>query len=256
MQNSSHAVTDTFGRLSTAILSDVGLIRQHNEDSIACDMKTGLLILADGMGGCNGGEVASSLAVGLIINKLKEATELPAEELSEHLWRAVAGANLAIYQTAERFNQYEGMGTTLIAAHFYENHVCIAHIGDSRLYRLRDRQLVQMTVDHTVLQEQVDQGLMTAEQARVSFGRGLITRALGVDPEVDIDIIEDEVLPQDTYLLCSDGLFDMVEDTEICDILNISRDRLDQAAQALVDRANQHGGYDNISVVLARVSGD
>lgn len=256
MQNPSHASTESSERLSAATLSHVGLVRQHNEDSIACDMKIGLLILADGMGGCKGGEVASSLAVGLVANKLRESTGLPPEDTSEQLWRAVSAANLAIFETAERFTQYEGMGTTLIVARFFANQICIAHIGDSRLYRLRDQQLLQMTVDHTVLQEQVDQGLLTAEQARLSFGRGLITRALGVDPEVEIDIIEDEIFPQDIYLLCSDGLFDMVEDGEIRDILNRAQEHLEQAAQALIDKANQYGGYDNISVVLARVGDD
>ena len=248
-------VTTDSDALEVALLSHVGVVRQHNEDSIAGDAEMGVLVLADGMGGCRGGEVASALATGLVMKKLRAKLDTEGQAVCEQLWQAVSAANLAIYQTAEKFNQYEGMGTTLIAARFYgQQQLCIAHIGDSRMYRWRNGTLTQLTVDHTVLQEQIDGGLISPEEARLSFGRGLITRALGVEPEVDIDIIEQQAKADDIYLLCSDGLFDMVSEDDITRILGASVKGLALAAKALVDRANQRGGYDNISVVLAKVA--
>lgn len=144
------------------------------------------------------------------------------------------------------------MGTTIVSALFYDNRISIAHVGDSRIYRVRDGQLEQISKDHTLLQELVDRGFYTPEEARVSLNKNLVTRALGVDADVEVDIQEDIAFPNDIYLLCSDGLNDMVEDKDIYLTIKEFSDNLQKAAQELVKRANDNGGKDNISVILVR----
>ena len=207
-----------------AARSDTGRVRTSNEDSLEFDPETGLLVLADGMGGCNGGEIASAMALNIVLNEFRQfPLTLPMDDaaasglshVSMRLCTAIAKANREIFQMSLMRAELFGMGTTLVAALFSGARVTIVSIGDSRVYRLRQGHFEQLTVDHTVLQEQLEYGLITPEQARLSGSRGLITRALGVQAGVEVDVQEQPVLPGDVFLLCSDGLFDMLDDTEI-----------------------------------------
>jgi protein phosphatase len=165
----------------------------------------------------------------------------------------IARANGAIYQAAQSQPQYAGMGTTLVMALFYDDTMTVAHIGDSRLYRWRGGELQQVTRDHSLLQEQIDSGMITPEQARYAANRNLVTRALGVDPAVEAEIRDYAVAEGDIYLLCSDGLNDMVDDGEIALALGAMAANLELCAGQLVEMANDNGGRDNISVILVRV---
>lgn len=247
--------------ISVARLTDVGLHRDHNEDAVASDLSIGLLVLADGMGGYKAGEVASEIAVLSLAAEMTEAMRrktlprflpglLPEAQMLIH---AVERANATIYQVSQEQPQCAGMGTTLVAAVFTDNKLVVGHIGDSRLYRLRDFSLTQLTEDHSLLQEQLNAGLITPQQAKVSVNKNLVTRALGIDEEVDLEVQEFAVEVGDIYLLCSDGLTDLVEDDMIGQILIDANGNIEHAAARLVQTANEHGGKDNISVVIAMV---
>jgi protein phosphatase len=239
--------------LEAASCTDPGLVRSFNEDSIALDAEAGLLVLADGMGGYKAGDVASQLATGLILEQIKERR--PGMGAAAAVSDAVRRANTAIFEAAQADARYQGMGTTLVLLLVQDGRAIVGHVGDSRLYRLRRGQLELITQDHSLLREQVEQGLITAEDARVSHNRNLVTRALGVEPEVELELTEQEVLPEDIYLLCSDGLNDMVDDADIALVLASLKSNLPLAAQQLVMIANDNGGHDNVSVMLARVTG-
>ena len=250
-------------QVSCAARSDVGRVRDSNEDSLDFDAENGLLVLADGMGGCNGGEIASAMAVNIVSSEFRQlALTLPQEEsntsglsqVAVRLCTAIAKANREIFQLGLLQPNLSGMGTTLVTALFCGARVTIASIGDSRVYRLRQGHFEQLTVDHTVLQEQIEYGLITPELARFAGNRGLITRALGVDSGVEVDVQEQPVLPGDLFLLCSDGLFDMLDDHEIQFVIDHAEGDLEAAAHQLIDTANQKGGYDNISLILARAN--
>ncbi len=250
------------GKLEIYGISDVGRKRSHNEDSIGSDTDLGIAVLADGMGGYKAGEVASAIAVNQILEELRVALKnLQPGEIDEEsgysqesvqVKLAVEKANQIIYQTAQSQPQCHGMGTTLVTAAFYEDRVTIAHIGDSRLYRMRGDDFQQVTSDHSLLQELVDKGFYTPEEARKSQNKNLVTRAMGIELDVSPDVQEEMVVPGDVYLMCSDGLSDLVEDTEIHGILKTYGDDLETAAKCLVQIANDNGGKDNISVILAR----
>jgi protein phosphatase len=241
-------------------LTDPGKVRSHNEDNITADNEAGLVILADGMGGYNAGEVASGIAVTMLANSLKTAlsTGLPEQDPVLLVKSEIEKTSGAIYQTAQSQPQFSGMGTTLVCAVFHDNRIIVAHVGDSRLYRYRQKgiepaQFEQITRDHSLLQEQIDSGMISREDARLSSNKNLVTRALGVDPMVDVEVQEHEALPGDVYLLCSDGLNDMVGDEEIQLTLSVLGTNLELAAQQLVQMANDHGGRDNVSVILVRI---
>ena len=245
--------------------SDAGMVRSHNEDAVYTNPARGLAILADGMGGYNAGEVASGMATTLLATELESALQKvepyrldAAGRLYAHtaLEAEIARANDAIYRAAQSQPQYAGMGTTLVVALFYDNMMTVAHIGDSRLYRLRGDDFKLMTRDHSLLQEQIDSGMITPGEARYSQNRNLVTRALGVDPVVQPEIREYDTMPGDIYLLCSDGLNDMVEDEEIALTLKALGANLDLAATQLVQTANDNGGRDNVSVILGRINGE
>lgn len=252
--------------LEIATQSHPGMVRSHNEDSIGHDPEYGLVVLADGMGGYNAGEVASGIAVSLISTEMQQALRkaepyevdsktgetLAVSMLREHITRA----NASIYQAAQSQPQYSGMGTTLVVALFYDNRVSVGHIGDSRMYRLRGESLDQITRDHSLLQEQIDAGMITKEQARLSQNKNLVTRAVGIDPEVESEIKSYEVQPGDVYLLCSDGLNDMVVDEDIRLTLLTLQSNLSLAAAQLVQMANDNGGRDNVSVILVKVKSE
>ncbi len=249
--------------LEIVLRTDTGRVREHNEDAVFANPHLGCVVLADGMGGYNAGEVASSMATTRLASELESAlaaraphaTDGPGGEAfaGQCLRDAVADANAAIFQAAQDEAGYAGMGTTLVAALFFDDRVAVAHVGDSRLYRLRDGTLNLLTHDHSLLQEQIDSGLLSAEEARHSLNRNLVTRALGVDPLVEVDLAEHLVLPDDLYLLCSDGLNDMVPDEEIALALQTLSGHLELAATQLVEMANDQGGRDNVSVILVKV---
>ena len=249
--------------LQIVSVTDPGRIRGHNEDCVESRPEMGVVVLADGMGGYNAGEVASGMATSLIAAglangwtraALKKRDREQASAFSQQLLQAeVSKANSAIFEAAQKDPQCAGMGTTLVACLFYDNFLTVGHIGDSRLYRMRNDALEQVTRDHSLLQEQIDSGLITKEDARSSHNKNLVTRALGIDPEVETETQSYEVLEGDIYLLCSDGLNDMIEDEEIQMTLIALRSNLDLTAQQLVQAANDAGGRDNISVMLIKV---
>ena len=253
MRTKIHSFSDT----------DTGRVREHNEDAIGCDEEIGLFVLADGMGGYNAGEVASGIAVRTIVSMMREAyASYPLEGTDQHtglmrpsimLRDAVLRANKIIHQTSKTQPQCEGMGTTVVAALFYNDRIITAHVGDSRLYRLRADRFEQLTMDHSLLQELVDRGFYSQEEAARSTNKNYVTRALGVEATVEVDVREHRAEKGDHYVLCSDGLSDMVEDEDIQLTISTFGDNLDVVAKQLVQLANEHGGRDNISVVLAQV---
>ena len=249
--------------LEFATRSDPGMVRSNNEDSVCVNPVWGLAVLADGMGGYNAGEVASGMATALLGTELEkvfvEKESFGRVTATGFLWvhevleREIARTNSAIYQSARSQPQYAGMGTTLVMAVFHDNLMTVAHIGDSRLYRLRGEQFEQVTRDHSFLQEQIDSGLITKEQARHAQGKNLVLRALGIDPQVEPEIHDYEVAVGDVYLLCSDGLNDMVEDVELGETLQALSANLELCATQLIQMANDNGGRDNVSVILVKV---
>jgi protein phosphatase len=249
--------------LEFASCTDPGMVRSHNEDAVAADPANGLAVLADGMGGYNAGEVASGMATTLITTEIQQLlAKVKPYDIDPESNKIIAGqlvreqvmkANASIYHAAQSQPQYAGMGTTLVVCLFYDNKALVAHLGDSRLYRMRDATLKQITRDHSLLQEQIDSGLITAEQAKHAQHKNLVTKALGIDPTVEPEIREYETRPGDIYLLCSDGLCDMVADEDISMTLEALGANLKLAAQQLVQMANDNGGKDNVSVILVRV---
>jgi PPM family protein phosphatase len=245
--------------LEFATATHSGKVRSHNEDTIAAYADIGLAVLADGMGGYNAGEVASGIAVAVVSSEIRRALEnensgtLNDGGVEILVNEQAIKANAAIFQAAQKDPQYSGMGTTLVVALWHDNRVTVGHIGDSRLYRLRGETLEQITRDHSLLQEQIDSGMITREQAKHSLHKNLITRGVGIDPAVEAEVHTYAVEPGDIYLLCSDGLSDMVTDDCVRLTLSSSRTNLPLAAEQLVQQANENGGHDNISVVLVRV---
>jgi PPM family protein phosphatase len=251
------------GKFRCVGASDTGRVREHNEDTIGTDGDIGLVVLADGMGGYKAGEVASGIAVRTVLTLIKEAVDREDLSLSDDetglsrpgilLRDAIQRANKIIYQTAKTQANCEGMGTTVVAGLFFDDKLTIAHVGDSRMYRLRDGRIEQVTQDHSLLQELVSRGFYTPEEAQRAAAKNYVTRALGVEPTVDVEITEVPALKDDVYLLCSDGLSDMVEDDDIQLTINTFGANLEIVAKQLVLLGNDNGGRDNISVVLVRV---
>ena len=235
-----------------------GMLRENNEDAALIDEPNGIAVLADGMGGYNAGEVASDMATKVICREMGRwlsdaGKQANVKEIRKALDICVHNANLAVFTAATEHSQFAGMGTTLVAAVFLEQRVVVGHIGDSRLYRLRHKQFVQITKDHSLLQEQLDAGLITPEQAAFSANRNLVTRALGIDEFVELEVHDHPVEAGDLYLLCSDGLSDMVEDGFIARVLETDA-TLEQKAKQLVSSANACGGRDNITVLLVHAN--
>lgn len=247
--------------LQFAAKTDTGLVRSHNEDAITHSDEYGLAILADGMGGYNAGEVASAIAT----STMKQAVEgqlqargwVARPSQSKYIQQLLVGsverANSAILEAARAEPQFSGMGTTVVAAVFHQNKVTVAHVGDSRVYRLRRGELALLTRDHSLLQEQIDAGMIDPELARFSSNRNLITRAVGVDHLIEVEIHDHLTQIGDLYLICSDGLSDMLSMQEIGEILNNTSSDLELSCDALVARANKNGGRDNTSVILISV---
>jgi protein phosphatase len=252
--------------LQIANISDVGRRRPHNEDSTATDAEHGLLILADGMGGYKAGEVASAIAVLTVLEDIKAAIkdgettrQLPDGTngaIPDLVRQAINHANTMIYDLAQKEAECQGMGTTIVTGVIHGNIITVGNVGDSRLYRFRAGKLQQITKDHSLIQELIDRGLYTPEEAMAKMPKNLVTRALGLSMRVEVDIIQEPVETGDIYLLCSDGLNDMVNDEEIHLTLSKYSANLVQAAENLVQLANSKGGRDNISVVLVRITND
>lgn len=250
------------GKLQIHGQTDVGSVRDHNEDAISYDENIGLAILADGMGGHRAGEMASAITVSTILETVNEKTKkLKAGEIDEEtgysvesltVHEAVTLANKNVHDSSQANAQYRGMGTTVVVTLFYDNRFTVAHVGDSRLYRLRDMELEQITRDHSLMQELIDRGFYTTEQARNSLNKNLVTRAIGIDATVIIDIQEDITMVDDLYLLCSDGVTDMIEDDLIKAAMLDNFEDLEKAASEIIRLANEHGGKDNISALLVR----
>jgi protein phosphatase len=239
-------------------LTDVGRVRTNNEDALSFNEDLGVMVLADGMGGYNAGEVASSMAVAFVGSELarwlvEARHRLSPTHISHGIRWCVDRANQLIVNTASNNQQYYGMGTTVVVGVFYEDCLILGHVGDSRCYRLRAGTLTQLTRDHSLLQEQIDAGFLTAEQAATAPGKNLLTRALGADGPIQVELREHQVQDGDVYLMCSDGLTDMLSDDLIGATLQMY-EFLPEMATELVNRANLAGGRDNIAVLLAKAS--
>jgi len=245
---------------AAAARTDVGRKRTGNEDNYCVVPEIGLFIVADGMGGHAAGEVASRLAVETIPQTMRrylDGTEqtllgAPADGVSRegnYLLSSIRLANRVIFDAASSRPDYEGMGTTLVAVLTRGDRLTLANVGDSRIYRVRDGKIEQVSRDHSLVQEQVDEGILSRVEAQDSALRHLITRALGIKGSVEPEITETAAIGGDTYLLCSDGLSDLVEDDEMLAVIR-EQPELGAACQQLVDRANFRGGDDNITVVL------
>ena len=235
--------------------SDPGKLRPLNEDAVHIDPRLGFAVLADGMGGYNAGEVASGMATTLLAGALEKRWQAmpPAGDAARGVIAAcIAEANNAIHAAAQNHPHYAGMGTTLVLAMFATDAVIVAHVGDSRLYRLRGRDFSLLTHDHSLLQEQLDRGLISAADARRSQHKNLVTRAIGIDPEVEAEVATLDFRAGDIYLLCSDGLNDMLPDADIAAALKAHGGDLQAAADALVRAAIDAGGRDNVSLILVR----
>ena len=272
-------------RFHFAQATDRGRVRELNEDAIAIAEECGLALVADGMGGYNAGEVASGLTADflkahlvddLAALKRSRRSKRSQSKLHDLLRDRIDGVNEAIIDAANRQPDHYGMGTTLALLLLTDKAVTTLHLGDSRIYRMRDDVLSLLTRDHSLLQEQLDAGILSPAEARDSISRNFVTRALGVDPVAEPEINDFDVAPGDLYLICSDGLPDMLSDEEIFDLLRGDRgleddanaaDPADSAPQGrvaepaeleavagkLVEAANANGGRDNVSVVLASV---
>lgn len=226
--------------------TDVGRHRDHNEDAFAVVAEHGIAIVADGMGGHNAGEVASEIAITTTIAILGSTVGLSAHD---RLDTAIHAAHAGIRDKAAESTRYQGMGTTIVAVLLDEKTLSVAHVGDSRLYQLRKGQLTQLTSDHSLLQEFIDKGLYSPEEAREKVARNILTRALGLESTLKVDIGEHSVQNGDRYLLCSDGVHEMLKDDEIAAVLKQGL-KADATCEELIDHANAKGGKDNITVIV------
>lgn len=250
--------------LEITAVTDPGQVRSNNEDSVSASPGLGLVVLADGMGGHLAGEVASGLAVELITQHVGDALDSSSEQdvepgqsvESSSIGHAVKLANSTIYEASQTQPECAGMGSTVVAVLFHGNKMAVGHVGDSRLYRLRNRDLEQVTIDHSVVQELLSRGLITPEEAKTSHNKNLVTRALGIEADVEVDVQELEIEPNDIYLLCSDGLSDVFSDDIILQMLLEKNGNLEETAQYMVNEVNSNGGPDNVSIILIRTENE
>ncbi len=242
-------------QLVVAARTDVGMIRSGNEDSFFADpsQHKSLFVVADGMGGHAAGEVASEMAVQIISREMTDVVEISAQA-PERMTSALRAANLRIYERTISEADKQGMGTTASVLLLANDRYLIGHIGDSRVYLLRDGALRQLTKDHSYVQEQVDAGYLTPEQARYHPYSNVITRCVGASDEVDVDIYEGEVKRGDIFLIASDGLTGMVDDKRLQSILT-TRSSVGRMVDAMINEANGRGGLDNITAIIAMVLG-
>jgi serine/threonine protein phosphatase PrpC len=247
------------GRFEIVCDTHRGMVRSGNEDAVYAHADMGLAILADGMGGYAAGEIASRLAVDEIRAELESALPhldvnskaLAGESIAEDMRFAAQRANASILSSAKKEPDYEGMGATLVIAVLTVGRLFVGHLGDSRAYRYRAGRVEQLTRDHCWVDEQISQGALQIDALLDTRFKNIVTRALGIDPEVDLEVHDHEALPDDLFLLCSDGLSDMLDDAQIEATL-AGQESLAAKAALLIERANQNGGKDNVSVILMR----
>lgn len=241
--------------------SDIGLVRKQNEDDFFIDPSVRLLVVADGMGGHAAGRVASKMATNFIKRYFKKKVYKPLRptpneasfsEKTRHLAAAIQTANRAVYDAAQKMSGLKGMGTTVAAAQIDGNRMSIAHIGDSRIYLIRAGNIEQLTDDHSVVYEQVQRELMTKEEAQKSEFKNILTRALGIGAQAEIDLSEMTVSVGDKLVLCTDGLSNMIDDETMLTVVNGAPNPA-LACNQLVSMANANGGKDNITVVVANL---
>jgi serine/threonine protein phosphatase PrpC len=232
--------------------TDVGIIRSGNEDSYLMVPERGVFLVADGMGGHAAGEVASEMAVRLISRELGSLRGLSDEQVAERMRTAIRSANAAIFQRTLTEHDKRGMGTTVTALVLFDTRFLIGQVGDSRCYLQRDAKLTQVTKDHSYVQEQVDAGYLTPEQARSHPYSNVITRCVGANSDVIPDIYVGTVKPSDLFLLASDGLTGMLEDHQLAESLDAGQ-MPQQQVDRLIEEANRHGGLDNITAILVRI---
>jgi protein phosphatase len=244
--------------------SDTGCTRTKNEDCITWDAKLGLAILADGMGGASAGDVAGQITAETVLKEMREAIDQHPYDLglvddgekfnraSLMLCKSLIKANSVVHRIAQDQPECRGMGSTALTAMLYDNKISVGHVGDSRCYLLRDNKLTQLTEDHTILQEVINSGFYNNKEALQTVNRNIVTRAVGVSENLNIDIIEKDTLPGDLFLMCSDGLSDLVSNNELEKLMmaGIVNSNL---AEHLVNVAINKGGSDNISVILIKV---
>jgi PPM family protein phosphatase len=246
------------------VRSDTGRVRENNEDSFCLAPELNLFVLSDGMGGQASGEVASRLAVETVVQHCREAAANPSlafrgakidgvSEATNRLASAIRLANAAIRDQAQKSKDREGMGATIVAVQFDGERMSLAHVGDSRAYRVRNGEIEQLTQDHSFVADQVRKGTMTPQEAERSQLQSVLLRALGQDAEVEVDVTEELVMDDDTLLLCSDGLTRELSDTQIAAVLGDTDDER-EAAGRLVELANQAGGGDNVTAIVLRSS--
>ena len=250
--------------LESAGKTDLGCVRTNNEDSLGWDDGVGIYVVCDGMGGAQAGEVSSKMCVDLLLDYFRQskqnggytdATDIP-DDISpagRHLWSAIQQANSAIFDAGQKNDFQQGMGTTIVAAFFHDDGLLtLAHAGDSRVYRLRNGAIEQITQDHSLVAEQVRRGMMSAEQAERSELQNIIIRALGSEQALEPDVQDLLALQEDVYLLATDGLTKLVKPDALKTIIEDSRS-LDSACEQLIQAAKDHGGDDNITCLLLRV---
>lgn len=244
--------------------SDIGCVRENNEDSFRVAPEMGLFVLSDGMGGLASGEIASRLSVDTVVNHYGDALANPSlpvvgkhvdgiSDASNRLASAIRLANRAVHGAAKERGSEGRMGATLAAVRIDGERMSIAHVGDSRIYRLRDADFEQLTRDHSFVAEQMRQGRMTAEEAGSSALQSVLIRAIGIEAEVEPEVNDELWMEGDTVLLCSDGLIRELSDEQIAAVLG-ENDDAQEAADALVDLAKQAGGGDNITAIVVRCS--
>lgn len=236
--------------------TDTGLRRKYNQDHIGYKQSLGIAVLADGMGGHNSGEVAAEMAVELVFQELQKlanqqsSAAITGSQLLDYVSNTISNSNTEIFEAANTHEQHKGMGTTIVAAIVEGSHIYAGHVGDSRLYLYRDQVLRRITKDHSLVQSLIDKGFYTEREARNASVGNVVTRALGSKAEVEVDTRRIEIEAQDVFLLCSDGLTDMVSDWQIAEVINENSMDLDKTSTELVNLANKYGGKDNISVIL------
>ena len=237
-------------------LTDIGKTRKQNQDSIfICDdfENVKYFIIADGMGGVNGGEIASATAISAIKSYIDENIydmELVEDQINNLIWGAISRANKEIYEIAEKNEAYKGMGTTVILAITFGNRVYIGHIGDSRIYRIRKNIIRQLTTDHSYVQALLKEGTITKEQAYNHPQKNILLKVVGCEPYIEPDILVKGFLKDDVLLMCTDGLTNMLTNEEIFNIITNEKDDLENVCKHLINVANENGGNDNISVIL------
>ncbi len=227
-------------------ITDIGLVRQKNEDSFLIDEKAGLFVVCDGMGGHRAGEVAS----GLTIDTFKQNKYKKKSDPGQHLIDVIRQANTQIYEMGQNTPEFYEMGTTVTAALITDNLLTVANVGDSSLFLIRNAEITKLTHDHTVAEQMVADGVLHRDDVRSNSYNHVLTRAVGIETDIDIDIFEQELLTDDLILLCSDGLTDMLTVTEVGDVFNGNKHNIEQIARQLLTRALHNGGNDNITIVL------